>query len=336
MYNVGIIGLGHVASHQIAAIERSSDFQLIAGCDPDLSRHTLLDRSVNAYTDSEDMLERPDLDVVVVASPNRLHVSHGTQVMAAGKWLFMEKPLAETQGEFDQFASKRQEYAGHCTLALHAAFGQELEWYCGEQNDRKMDGGRIRSFEAVFLDPYFSDGQLDQRARSLGGSWLDSGINALSVICRFIDPDELVISGSRMTRVEDSSCSEVRGTVEFKFDRPRATGAGVIKTSWTTGRDQKRTTLLFDDDVTAIVLDHSGQQVILREQEQDQLLFSCDNGLPRLTNHYVGAFKDLALQMNAGADNFSYCQKLHRLLFQAEDLSELISVKSDHPKSENV
>ena len=319
MFNVGIIGLGHVASHQIAAIETSGDFQLVAGCDPDLSRHSLLDRSVDAYADSKDLLKRSDLDVVIVASPNRLHVSHGAQVMAAGKWLFMEKPLAETQEEFDRFDRKLQEYDGHCTLVLHAAFGQELEWYCGEQNDQRFDTSHISSFEAEFYDPYFDDGQVEQRATSLGGSWMDSGINALSVIGRLISLDELVISNSRMTRVKDSGCTEVQGTVDFEFSRPRVFGAGVVETSWTTGRDKKLTTLGFDGGDKKIILDHSAQQVILREQEQDQLLFSCDNGLPRLTNHYVGAFRDLASQMNAGTDNFRYCQKLHRLFYQAED-----------------
>jgi len=317
MFNVGIIGLGHVATHQIAAIGRSGDFQLIAGCDPDRSRLALLDESVSAYTDAEEMLQRSDLDVVVVASPNRLHVSHGLQVMAAGKWLFMEKPLAESQQEFDLFDRKRKEYAGHCTLALHAAFGVEVEWFFA--NYYEADAAKLTSFAAEFYDPYFTDGRVEKRAMSLGGSWMDSGINALSVICRLISPDDLVICDSRMTRVEGSECSEVSGVVEFQFPGSRVRGDGAIQTSWTTGRNKKLTTLGFGDVDRKIILDHSAQEVILREQQHDQLLFSCDNGLPRLTNHYVGAFKGLAVQMNAGKDNFSYCRNLHRLLYQAEN-----------------
>ena len=320
MFNVGIIGLGHVATHQIAAIDNSKEFQLTAGCDSDRARLALLDESVSAYTDAEEMLQRSDLDVVVVASPNRLHVSHGVQVMAAGKWLFMEKPLAETQEQFDLFDRKRQEYASHCTLALHAAFGVEVEWFFG--NYHEADAAKLTSFAAEFYDPYFTDGQVEQCAASLGGSWMDSGINALSVICQLIGPDDLVIRASRMTRVEGSKCSEVSGAVVFQFRRSGVRGDGAIQTSWTTGRDQKLTTLGFDDADRKIILDHSAQQVILREQQRDQLLFSCNNGLPRLTNHYVGAFRDLAEQMNAGKDNFSYCRKLHRLLYQAENRAD--------------
>jgi len=318
LFNVGIVGLGHVAAHQIAAINSSRDFRLTAGCDPDATRHAVLGRAVNAYTDFEDLLKQPDIDVVVIASPNRLHIAHGIQVMAAGKWLFMEKPLAETEEEFDEFDRARKEYSAQCTFALHAAFGQELEWYCKTNDD--LDD--IRSIEAEFLDPYIVGGQLEQRAASLGGSWLDSGINALSVICRLISPDDLVIRDSRLKRIDGLACAEVQGSVEFEFSRPQGPGKGSIKTSWTAGRDKKRTILGFNGGDRKILLDHSAQRVVLHDQGQDQLLYSCDNMLPRLTNHYVEAFKDLAAQMQAGKDNFSYGKKLHQFLYRVEELAD--------------
>jgi len=321
MHNVGIIGLGHVATHQIAAIASSPDFRLRAGCDPDTSRHSVLGGAATAYTDANRLLEHPDLDVVVVASPNRLHVSHGAQVMAAGKWLFIEKPLAETREEFEKFERYRQEYGGRCTLALHAAFGVELEWYCKMHTTEGVDASTICSFEAEFFDPYIENGRVQSRAASLGGSWIDSGINALSVICRLIGPGNLVVRGSQMERVNELACTEVQGSVEFEILRPNASGTGRILTSWTAGRDQKRTTIFLDNGDSEIVLDHSAQRVVLKKDGQDQVLFQCENDLPRLTNHYVGAFNDLAAQMNAGEDNFGYGRKLHEFLYQAEKLA---------------
>jgi len=318
MYNVGIIGLGHVATHQIAAIEESSDFRLLAGCDPDTSRHKVLDRSVTAYARVEELLGHSDLDVVVIASPNRLHVEHGLQVLAADKWLFMEKPLAETREEFDLFAEKKQELSGNCTLALHAAFGLEMEWFCRHKDDHKARVCDMNTFAAEFYDPYVEDGHPLPRAASLGGSWMDSGINALSVVCRLIDAQDLVMCSSQMTRDEDTDCLELEGRVDFEFTRPVVSGKGVISTSWITGRDKKLTTLGFESSGRTIVLDHSEQRVILREDKKDHLLYACNNDMSRLTNHYIGAFKDLAKQMKTGKDNFEYCQQLHRLLYQAE------------------
>ena len=318
MFSVGIIGLGHVAIYHVAALERSEDFRLLAGCDPDRSRHSLLGKSVAAYTNPAELLERTDLDVVVVASPNHLHVAQGVQVMSADKWLFMEKPLAWTQDEFDRFDRKRQDLSGHCTMALHAAFGLELEWYCNHRNQHEIDVDQMNTFAARFCDPYFENGQVVRRDTTSWGSWMDSGINALSVICRLIDPDDITICKSRMTRDDETNCLELASRVDFEFTRPEAPGRGVIDTSWITGRDKKMTTLGFENSGRTLVLDHSEQQVILRDGEQDRLLFSCSNCLPRLTNHYIGAFKDLAFQMEAETDNFDYGKKLHQLVLKAE------------------
>ena len=319
MFNIGIIGLGHVAGHHISAINQSEKYRLIAACDSDSSRFSMLDRSIKTYADVDEMLNLSDLDVVVVSSPNRLHIEHGIKVMSAGKWLLMEKPLAESQADFDKFVNSRDLLSGKCTLALHAAFGVETEWFFDVCDKHSLGAGEISSFEAQFYDPYFSGGALEKRANSLGGSWMDSGINALSVICRLIDPEHLLITDSRMTRVLTSGCTEVQGTVDFRFRQNLSQGFGSIDTNWTIGRDRKITTLSVASAGHQIILDHSAQQVILRNGESDRIIFSCENNLPRLTNHYIGVFRDLALQLEGGFDNFEYCQALHGILFDAED-----------------
>jgi D-galactose 1-dehydrogenase len=321
MINLGIIGLGHIATHQMAAIELSQQFRLAAGCDPDTSRHELLDRTVAPYEDSTEFLEHPGLEVVVVASPNRLHVEHGLQVIRSGKWLCMEKPLAETQDEFDRFAVAKDEFSGYCTLALHAAFGVELDWFCRNVNEHGFDIRKMSSFEASFYDPYVENGQLLPQAKSLGGSWMDSGLNALSVLGRLIDPEALTITRSLMTRDDRVDCLELAGQVEFEFARPDGQGVGAIGTSWIEGLNKKVTTLEFADCRSRVILDHSEQQITVHDNGSQRQIFTSGNGLPRLTNHYVGVFADLASQIESRQDNFDYCARLHRFLFQGETLA---------------
>jgi len=321
MHSIGIVGLGHVAAHQVAALAHSGVFNLVAVCDADPERLALWGKGRAAFTEISDLLSLPELDAVVVATPNRLHVDHGVQVLEAGKWLIMEKPLAETQQGFDTIERARESCGGYCTLALHAAFGQEVEWFCRQQVIAGEDTRDIEAFTAQFYDPYFEDGHLQPRALSLGGSWMDSGINALSVVSRVLEPERLVIRDSRLTRVACAACSEVQGTVEL--DALRATGVsfGSIDTNWTLGRDKKTTTLRVRRSDRKIVLDHSAQQVVISSAAGDKVVFACDNGLPRLTNHYVGVFLDLARQFTAREDNFDHCRALHGLLYEAVDWS---------------
>lgn len=315
LVRIAIVGLGHIAPHHIAAIERSDRFRLVAVCDSNPTRLAMISPPVETYASLDEMLSSADADAVIVASPNRLHVEHGVKVMAAGKWLVMEKPLAESAADFEYFCRKRRELSGSCSLALHAAHAVDVEWLLNAPQGTLPHGSPMRAVKAGFYDPYFENGTLQERAESLGGSWLDSGINALSVICQFIPLDELTIQDSRMTRVAGVRCSEVQGTVDFSFGAGEAAGAGTIDTNWTLGRNQKHTVLAWDD--RRIVMDHSAQTVTLQQGGQTKTLFSCENRLPRLTNHYVGVFADLARQMTAGLDNFDHCRRLHELLFAA-------------------
>src|SRR5690606_7341729 len=101
-------------SHHIAAISRLDDFALAAACDPEVRRFSILDPEVETYADIEELLSKANVDAVIVASPNRFHVDHGTAVMEARKWLLMEKPLAESADDFQLFAQRRNELGGHC------------------------------------------------------------------------------------------------------------------------------------------------------------------------------------------------------------------------------
>lgn len=319
MLGVGIIGLGHIAAHQIAALDESGTFQLIAACDTDSATFASLDRSVRTFFDVDDMLTQSELSVVVVSSPNDLHIEHGIKVMESGKWLVMEKPLAGTRREFQIFAETRARLSARCSLALHAAFGVETEWFFGDCDRKALGCEEISSFSSGFYDPYFCGGILVRPAKSLGGSWIDSGINALSVICRLIAPQCLQIRDSRMSRVRNTGCTEVQGTVEFDFHHQFGHGIGSIDTNWTLGRNRKTTLLSIAGVDRQIVLDHSEQTVAIRENGSDTVIFSCDNDRPRLTNHYIGVFRDLANQIGSQSDNFDYCTALHKILFDADE-----------------
>ncbi len=317
MISIGIAGIGHVAAHQIAAILCLDEFTLSACCDPDPERLSGLSPEVATFTAIDDMLAGIDLDVVVVATPNHLHVEHGIQVLEAGRWLLIEKPAAPSREGFELLGNTLSSLGGRCSVALHAAFGVELMWFIDQLQSGALDLPTACSFESRFYDPYFEDGRLQQRAKSLGGSWMDSGVNALSVICRLVPPAALSLQDSRMTRLPDTGCSEIQGTVDFRFNRPEMPGTGSIDTNWTLGRDSKVTTLRYPDRSVEIVLDHTSQRVIRRDGRGESAIYVCENDLPRLTNHYIGVFSDLAVQIQSNRDNFSYAASLHDLLYDA-------------------
>jgi len=95
---VGIVGLGWVAGAHIETYKAVSGVQAVAVCDvKPLDAADLQARfgiPLKVYSDLGTMLAEADLDIVDVCTPNKFHKAQVLQAAAAGKHLFVEKPMA--------------------------------------------------------------------------------------------------------------------------------------------------------------------------------------------------------------------------------------------------
>jgi UDP-N-acetylglucosamine 3-dehydrogenase len=94
--NVGLIGVGRMGSYHAETWERLSGARLVAIADPDeaTARQRIGRRPVDWVADYRWMLERPDLDAVCVCTPSEHHAKVALDAIAAGKHVFVEKPIA--------------------------------------------------------------------------------------------------------------------------------------------------------------------------------------------------------------------------------------------------
>ena len=93
---IGLVGCGDVAVENAAAIDTAPNVELVACYDP---LRTLADDLARAHgcevePTSEGLLERGDIDAVLLAVPHHLHAPLGVEAAAAGKHVIVEKPLA--------------------------------------------------------------------------------------------------------------------------------------------------------------------------------------------------------------------------------------------------
>lgn len=106
---VGFIGVGrrgrsHVATVQ-KLIQNGENLRIIAVCDAYRFRAdeaAKLDSS-KAYMNHRELLADPAVDVVCVATPDRLHVPQALDAIRAGKDVYCEKPM----GHWSQFEASR-------------------------------------------------------------------------------------------------------------------------------------------------------------------------------------------------------------------------------------
>jgi UDP-N-acetyl-2-amino-2-deoxyglucuronate dehydrogenase len=90
-----LVGCGVISSAHARSIQELPDAELAAVCDIVEERAARLaaDYPADVYTDSNAMLRRDDIDVVIVLTPSGLHADVGVMAAKAGKHVLVEKPM---------------------------------------------------------------------------------------------------------------------------------------------------------------------------------------------------------------------------------------------------
>jgi predicted dehydrogenase len=101
---IGVIGLGQRIAHVLAAMDEVGWALDIAGyADPAPVGLSILAeaglRPGRAYREPAELLADGPFDLVMIGSPNHLHLGHLDQALAAGFPVFSEKPIVRTQSE---------------------------------------------------------------------------------------------------------------------------------------------------------------------------------------------------------------------------------------------
>ena len=97
--NLGIIG---VANRAAANLEAVSSQNIVALCDVDddyLRGASQKFPSAKTYNDFRKLLERNDLDAVVVSTPDHIHAPATMMALRKGLHVYCEKPLTHTVSE---------------------------------------------------------------------------------------------------------------------------------------------------------------------------------------------------------------------------------------------
>jgi predicted dehydrogenase len=138
---IGIIGAGGAArTIHIPGFQRCPGVEIAALCDPAVP---------SACTRFEDLLARPDIDAVVIATPNYLHREITLAAISRGKHVLCEKPLALNLAEAREML-RAAEKAGvvHMT-AFTYRFTPALQYMKHLVSAGEL--GAIRSVRAAYL-----------------------------------------------------------------------------------------------------------------------------------------------------------------------------------------
>lgn len=103
--NVGLIGSQFISTIHAEAIQQCSQAQLMAVASPTPGNAENFAKRFNithSFTDYKELLELPEIDMIIVGVPNDLHCQVVLDAAAAGKHIVIEKPFCLNLAEADK------------------------------------------------------------------------------------------------------------------------------------------------------------------------------------------------------------------------------------------
>ncbi len=111
---VGIIGCGDGGTSNARALQGIKEAQIVGFCDVNGGRLAvaLEEFGGNGYLELAAMLDNPNVELVVVATPDDQHLAPVKAALEAGKHVFLEKPVATTRSDLAAIRDLVRQYPG--------------------------------------------------------------------------------------------------------------------------------------------------------------------------------------------------------------------------------
>ncbi|MFN8531449.1 MAG: Gfo/Idh/MocA family oxidoreductase [Anaerolineae bacterium] len=192
----GIIGVGGIAEAHLKAYKALPGIEVIAIADPNAARRETVASAYNipfSYENYEDLVNRTDIDVVSIATPNYLHSPAAIAAMSSGKHVLSEKPLAHSL----EAAEAMVKAATDCNRVLHVAFNHRQR---GDVQLLKkyVDEGGLGS--TYYAKAYWMrrsgipglGGWFTNKETAGGGPLIDLGVHVLDMALYLLGEPEIV------------------------------------------------------------------------------------------------------------------------------------------------
>jgi UDP-N-acetyl-2-amino-2-deoxyglucuronate dehydrogenase len=128
-WNIGVVGAGMIADFHARAIQDIPNANLVGFCDNGSGRAKELATKYNVkrFTDFNDLICHPEMDVVTIASPSGNHLEAALLAAKHRKHVLCEKPMEITPDRIDQMISAHQQSGTYLGGIFPYRFNDNLE-----------------------------------------------------------------------------------------------------------------------------------------------------------------------------------------------------------------
>lgn len=212
---VGLIGCGVIGPTHVAALALDGRAELVAACDLDLARARAIAPEARVGTDWRELVQAGDIDLIVVATPHHLHADMACAALAAGKHVWIEKPLATTPADLARILAAAKA-AGRIAAGV---FQHRFTPLVRRLHDL-VELGHFGAVERIDLRfrctrtaEYYASGPWRGRWDAEGGALLiNQGIHSLDLACWFAGEPQRVAGRVERRRL---ACIEAEDAAQF-------------------------------------------------------------------------------------------------------------------------
>lgn len=247
MLSVAILGAGIGAKHLEGYRVLPESYRVAFICDLDLERASELAAKApgcQAVSDLDAVLLHPEIDIVDICLPPHLHGPVALRVMAAGKHVICEKPVAGSVLEADGIAAAAREYKQLFVPIFQYRYGRELYRLAALQ-ERGLTGRPLVATLETHWDRGADYYAVDWRGRwssERGGAVLGHAIHIHDLVTRFFGPVTALSAmlDTRVNPIETEDCAAISMATE---------SGGLVTSSVTLGSagDMSRLRLAFEN-----------------------------------------------------------------------------------------
>jgi len=148
--NIGVVGTGEMGIIDLKAFMNKAGAQVVAVCDVDrqhceAARQEAKLPEDSSYNDFRELLARPDIDAVVIVTPDHWHALISIMAAKAGKDIYCEKPIAYSVVEGRALCETVKRYGRILQTGSHQRSDKNFRFACELVRNGKI--GKLRTIK---------------------------------------------------------------------------------------------------------------------------------------------------------------------------------------------
>ncbi|MBQ6920326.1 MAG: Gfo/Idh/MocA family oxidoreductase [Bacilli bacterium] len=292
-----LIGLGTIVTKYKEGLLKSNAFELAALMDiSEGASGRLVFPNLPFYTSLDELIKNEEVNLAIISTPPATHYSLIKKCLKQGLDVIVEKPMVLKIEQVEELYS----FAKNKGLCLNTSY----HWQNGEEVKHFSEIfciSKITKIDIFVNDPYSNGQEINDAKIPLEGTWIDSGVNSLSLAKKWLPFKEFTILGYEI-KLADNVKLPIYSKVNLLIDGVEVN----IEVDWRENLDFKRSYVYFGDH--KVFINHSEQKIYDGDK-----VYNFDS-IPRLNRHYYNFYTSFAY-----TSNYEETEAIHKILLKVRD-----------------